>query len=102
MKSSIVIVMIVCGTILIALPYINQAVIMRQVSATLVALNKDVNLTGSLPKHADIACIIGGFVMVFVGAKAGLGSGKSRCKIRGEVVSSSPNSTTRQAIDLEE
>ncbi len=72
MKSSVAIAMIVCGTILIAVPYIHSTISMQQVVETMVALNKTVNLTADMPKHADTACMVGGVIMIVVGAIAGL------------------------------
>ena len=71
MKTSVVITMIVCGTVLVALPYIHNTVIMQQIAQTMVLLNKTVNLTGDLPKHADVTCMFGGIAMIIVGAIAG-------------------------------
>jgi len=76
MKSSVAIAMIVCGTVLIAMPYIHNSVAMQQVTGTMVALNKPVNLTADMPKHADTACMLGGIAMIVVGAIAGLRTGK--------------------------
>ena len=76
MKSSVAIAMIVCGTILIALPYIHNTVAMQQVTHTMVALDKPVNLTADMPRHADTACLLGGILMIVVGAVAGLRSSK--------------------------
>ena len=69
--------MIVCGTILIAVPYIHNTLALQQVTETMVALNKTVNLTADMPKYADTACMIGGIVMIVVGAIAGLRSEKT-------------------------
>lgn len=66
--------MIVCGTVLIAMPYIYSTVSMQQVTTTMVALNKPVNLTADLPKYADVTSMICGILMVIVGAIAGLSS----------------------------
>ena len=76
MKSSVVISMIVCGTVLIALPYIFSAIAMQQVSSTMVALNKTVNLTADIPEHANTVCMLGGIAMIVIGTVAGLRGGK--------------------------
>jgi len=76
MKSSVAIAMIVCGTVLIALPYIHSSVAMQQVTNTMVALGKTVNLTADMPKYADTACMLGGIIMIVVGGIAGLRSGR--------------------------
>jgi hypothetical protein len=72
MNSSVAIAMIVCGTILIALPYIHNTIAMQQVSSAMIALNKTVNLTADIPKHAGTVCVFGGIIMIVVGAVAGL------------------------------
>ncbi len=69
--------MIVCGTVLIAVPYIHNTIAMQQVVDAMVALDKTVNLTADLPKHADTACMVGGIIMIVLGAIAGLRSGKA-------------------------
>ncbi len=69
--------MIVCGTILIAAPYIHSAVAMHQVTSTMVALNKTVSLSADMPQHADTACMLGGIIMIVVGAIAGLRAANS-------------------------
>ncbi|MBT7053442.1 MAG: hypothetical protein HN976_00035 [Lentisphaerae bacterium] len=71
MKSSVAIALIICGTVLIALPYIHNTVAMQQVANTMVALNKTVNLTADIPKHASTVCMLGGTIMIVVGAIAG-------------------------------
>ena len=76
MKSSVAITMIVCGTVLIAVPYIHNSVAMQQVANTMMALNKTVNLTADMPKYADTACMVGGIIMIVVGVIAGLRSAK--------------------------
>ncbi len=76
MKSSVAITMIVCGTVLIAVPYIHNTVAMQQVAGTMMALNKTVSLTADMPKHADTVCMLGGIIMIVVGAIAGLRSVK--------------------------
>ena len=68
--------MIVCGTILIAVPYIHNTIAMQQVSATMVALEKPVNLSANMQEHADTACMLGGIIMIIIGSFAGLKSGK--------------------------
>lgn len=76
MRSPVAITMIVCGTILIAVPFIHNTVAMQQVTDTMVALNKTVNLTADMPKYADTACMFGGVIMIVIGAIAGLRTGK--------------------------
>jgi hypothetical protein len=77
MKSSVIIALIVCGTVLVAIPYIHNTVAVAQLTDTMVALSKPVNLTADLPKYADVACMLGGFIMIMAGAIAGLRSEKS-------------------------
>lgn len=74
MKTSIAIVMILCGTVLIAAPLINNAIAMQQVTSTMVALNRTVNLTSDMPKYVNATCMATGVLMVCVGAFAGLKS----------------------------
>ena len=76
MKSSVAIALIVCGTILVAMPYIHNTIAMGQVTETMAALNKPVNLTADMPKYADPVCMLGGIIMIIVGAIGGLRSGK--------------------------
>ena len=76
MKSSIAITMIVCGTILVAVPYIHNAVAIEQVTSTMMALNKAVNVTADMTRHADSVCMFGGIIMILAGAIAGLCSKK--------------------------
>ena len=71
MKSSIAIALIVCGTILIAVPYIHQTIVMQQVTSTMIALERTVNLTADLPKFASVITMIGGFLMIIFGAILG-------------------------------
>ena len=77
MKSSIAITLIVCGTILIAVPYIHQTIVMQQVTSTMVALERTVNLTADLPKHASTMIMIGGFLMIISGGILGTRLAKS-------------------------
>ncbi len=72
MKTPVAVTLIVCGTVLIALPYIHNTLAMKQVVDTMVALNKTVNLTADVPRYADAVCMIGGIVMILAGAIAGL------------------------------
>ena len=78
MKSSVIIALIVCGTVLVAMPYIHNTIVMAKLTDTMVSLDKPVNLTGDLPEHADIICMVGGFVMIAAGAVAGLRSKDSK------------------------
>jgi hypothetical protein len=71
MKSSVAIAMIVCGTILIALPHISSAISMHEVAKTMIALDKPVNLSSNFPKHTSSVCLLGGIAMIVVGATSG-------------------------------
>jgi hypothetical protein len=62
----------VSSTILIAIPYIHNTIAMQQVSSAMVALNKTVNLSADVPKHASTVCMLDGVSMILVGAIAGL------------------------------
>ena len=77
MKSSIAVALIVCGTVLIVVPYIHNTIAMQQVTGTMVALKGTVNLRGDIPKYANFVCMLSGIVMIAVGAIAGRRSGKS-------------------------
>ena len=72
MKSSVAIVLIICGTVLIIVPYIHNTLLMQQVTGTMAALGRDVDLRANMPEYADAVCIVGGAVMIAVGAVAGL------------------------------
>ena len=76
MKSSVAIALIVCGTILMATPYIHNGIVVRRVTDAMVAMSKSVNLSARMPRHADTASMVGGFIMIVVGAIAGLRSAK--------------------------
>ena len=76
MKSSVAIALIVCGTILMATPYIHNGIVIGQVTDTMAAMNDTVNVSARMPRHADTACLVGGLVMILVGAIAGLRCGK--------------------------
>ena len=72
MKSSVAVVLIICGTFLIVVPYITNAIAMQQVSNAMTALEKSVDLKADLPKYADPLCMIGGIIMIALGVFAGL------------------------------
>ena len=76
MKSSVAIALIVCGTLLMATPYIHNGIVIGQVADAMVGMGKTVNVTAHMPEYADTACMVGGLVMIVVGAIAGLRSGK--------------------------
>ena len=77
MKSSVAIALIVCGTILMATPYIHNGIVIGQVTDTMVGMGKAVNVTAHMPEYADTACMVGGLIMIVVGGIAGLRSGKA-------------------------
>ena len=64
--------MIVCGTVLIATPYIHNAIVMGQVTDTMATLNKTVNIQSNMPEHTDTACLLGGIIMIVFGGVASL------------------------------
>lgn len=76
MKSSVAIALIICGTVLIALPSVHDTIAMQQLATVMVELDKTARLTGDMPKYADALCMFGGIAMVAVGAIAGLRGGK--------------------------
>ena len=77
MKSSVAIAMIVCGTILLAVPYLHNAMVIEQITDAMVALDQSVDLKAPMFRHAAILCMLGGGLMVLVGAIAGLRTGRS-------------------------
>jgi hypothetical protein len=67
MKPSVAITLIICGTVLVAVPYIHNAIATSHVTRIMVALQKDVNLSGDLPEYADALCMVAGLAMVCIG-----------------------------------
>ena len=72
MKTPVAVTLIVCGTVLIALPYIHNALAMKQGVDFMEA--KTVKWIAGVPRYANVMCMIGGIVMIFAGATAGLWS----------------------------
>lgn len=68
MKPSVAITLIVCGTILIALPYIQNAIVLHQMTETTRdVLYRSVHSKVDLPQYANIACMLGGMAMILIG-----------------------------------
>ena len=70
MKPSISIATIICGTVLLIVPYVSNAIGTVAVATTVAHLNKEFNLTGHMPDWYDGACFALGLVMVLVGIAA--------------------------------
>ena len=77
MKSSVAITLIVCGTILLAVPYLHNAMVFEQITDVINARDQSFEMNASMPRHADTLCMVGGGIMVLVGAFAGLRTGRS-------------------------
>jgi hypothetical protein len=75
LKPSVSIATIVCGTALLVVPYLSNAVGMVTVSATVAHLNRPFNLNGHMPEWYDGACFTVGLLMVVVGVGAALWRG---------------------------
>ncbi len=72
MKSSVTITLIICGTLLVTAPYIHNSIATQQLTNTMVALGKTVNLTADVPRYANVVAMLCGFVMILFGVIAGL------------------------------
>ena len=70
MKPSVCIATIICGTVLLIVPYVSNAIGTLAVAATVARINKEFNLTGHMPEWYDGACFVVGLVMVLVGVAA--------------------------------
>jgi hypothetical protein len=80
MKLKIALAMIICGTVLVALPFIFHIWAMSLLTDAMVALQKDVHLTGDLPDFANGLSMAVGIIMILVGfftGLSGVGSEKS-------------------------
>jgi uncharacterized membrane protein len=67
MKVSVTITLIVCGTVLIIVPYVSHSIWMSQVADVMSQLSKPVNLKTGLPKSHDTVCMISGLAMILIG-----------------------------------
>jgi len=67
MKVSVAIVLIICGTVLIIVPYVSHSIWMSQVADVMIQLSKTVNLKTGLPKSHDTVCMISGLAMILTG-----------------------------------
>jgi len=68
MKVSVAIVLIVCGTVLIIVPYVHTSFGISKTADVMIQLSKTVNLKGDLPKFYPTVCMISGLAMIFTGA----------------------------------
>jgi len=64
--------LIFCGVALLALPYVNNVITLHAVADTMVTLGKGVNMSGVLPRHANVFCMFIGVLMIVTGTVAGL------------------------------
>jgi hypothetical protein len=69
MKSPIAITLIICGTLLVIAPYVNNAIVMGQLTGAVAAIGKPVNLTGDIPKYTSTICTLLGIAMIIGGAR---------------------------------
>ena len=67
MKSSVSVALIVCGTLLAAMPYINAQILLSRVATAMVALQRDVNLNTTLPTWYEFTVIVIGLIMIVAG-----------------------------------
>ena len=72
MRTLVAIALIVCGTALIAIPYVHSTFTTHQMADVMISLKSSADLTTSVPKYANFVCFIGGPIMIIVGALAGL------------------------------
>lgn len=67
MKPSIVITVIICGTLLIVVPYVSSAIGTGQVVEAMASMGMGVNLKADLPKSIDTVCMVLGTLMIAIG-----------------------------------
>lgn len=67
MKVSVAIALIVCGTVLIIVPYAHTSFGISKTADVMIQLSKTVNLTGNLPKFYATFCMISGLAMILTG-----------------------------------
>ena len=68
MKVSVAIALIVCGTVLIIVPYAHTSFGISKTADVMIQLSKTVNLKTGLPKSHDTVCMISGLAMILTGA----------------------------------
>ena len=67
MKSSVAVVLIIAGTVLILAPYISNGIGAAQVASVMVELERNVDLSVSMPFWYDAASFLVGLLMVVTG-----------------------------------
>ena len=67
MKTSIATTIIICGTLLIIVPYISHSIGTAQVVDAMTKLAEPVNLKTGLPKSFHTICIVSGILMIASG-----------------------------------
>lgn len=71
MKASVIITLIVCGTVLLIVPYIYNTIAVGQVALARTVLDKKM-VTANLPTYGDPICMLAGLGMIVVAVVAGL------------------------------
>ena len=74
MKTPVAVALIICGTVLIALPYVSDAGALKQLALTMLAGRKAVGSVPTVPQYADIMCMAGGAIMILAGVIGGVRS----------------------------
>ncbi len=67
MKTSVATTVIICGTLLIVVPYISCAIATSQVVDAMTELAKPVSLKTGLPKSLHLVCMVLGTLMIATG-----------------------------------
>jgi uncharacterized membrane protein len=67
MKVSVAIALIVCGTVLIIVPYVSHSISMSRVVDMSTQLSKPVSFKSGLPRSYDKNCMISGLAMILTG-----------------------------------
>lgn len=68
MKALVPVTLIICGTILVSLPYLDSTISMNNMTALILATKSTVNLTGPLTRDYYTYSALGGFLMILAGA----------------------------------
>ena len=67
MKTPIAVTLIICGTVLIALPCVSAAGAVKQLALAMSTLGNGVGSAPVVSPYADIAYVTGGIVMILAG-----------------------------------
>ena len=76
MKTPVAVTLIICGTVLIALPFVSAAGVLKQLALTMLAGRGAVGSVAGVPQYADIICMAGGAIMILLGILGGVRSEK--------------------------